>query len=94
MAKRIKSIIQDFCKANDLDLESGGGFIPKSRTDDYEYGKGSEGLILHDGGDLARYINLDYMDYDAFDKFHKYLQSHGLYHEPCTCWYTSIYKIG
>jgi len=89
----IKKILNDFAKKYDLDLNSGGGFVPKSKTKDYEYGRGSEGILLHDGGDLAPFVNLDYCEYKLFDLFNDYLNSRGYYHEPCTCYYTAFYKL-
>ena len=91
----VQSLIKTFAKDNRLDLESGGGFFSAKvwEKKGNEYGGDSLGVICHDGGDMAPYINLDYECYALEEKFNKYLAKFGLYHEPCTCWYTAIYKI-
>lgn len=58
-----------------------------------EYGRESELVIVHDGGEVAKYFNLDYECYDLEQRMQKELAAHGLYAEPCTSWYTAIYKI-
>jgi hypothetical protein len=88
----VKKLVENFAKENGLDLASGGGF-KESKNWDGEFGQESLGIVIHDGGDMAPYINLDYECYSLEEKFTRFLSKHGLYHEPCTCWYTAIYKI-
>lgn len=59
---------------------------------DEEYGTKSLLVVVHDGGDLARFFNHDYMDYKAIEQMDKALRAMGVYAESCTCWYTAIYK--
>lgn len=56
-----------------------------------KYGHGSVMIVCHDGGDLAKYFNLDYCCYDAYDRMHEELAEIGMYPEQCTSWYTAIY---
>ena len=63
----------------------------KERGEDY--GTDAVLILVHDGGDLAPLCNDDYEDYKSSDEFSKYLQDkHGVYLQPCTCWYTAVYK--
>ena len=91
----VQVLIENFADDNNLDLESGGGFFSAAQWElnGNSYGTNSLGVICHDGGDMAPYINLDYECYALEEKFQKYLAEHGLYHEPCTHYYTAIYKI-
>jgi hypothetical protein len=57
-----------------------------------EYGTEAELVIVHDGGDFSEYFS--YMsEYPKLqDRMNEALNKLGLYAEPCTCWYTAIYK--
>jgi hypothetical protein len=57
------------------------------------YGKNSELIVMHDGGDHAAFFNLDYMKYDLHDMMQKELEKLGYYAEQCTSCYTAIYHI-
>lgn len=63
----------------------------KDRKEDW--GTESELIIVHDGGDIARFFNYDYGDYDEIERMNKILKRYGLYFESCTCWYSAIYKL-
>lgn len=80
------------------DLKSGGHtnvfYSPAAWLDRGEdYGRGSELIILHDGGNHACYFNGDYECYSAVEAMRQALEQHGLYTEPCTSWYSAVYKI-
>ena len=58
-----------------------------------EYGLKSDLIIVHDGGDFAPLLNLDYECYKLVDQFDKELRAalgDQILLEPCTCWYTSL----
>ena len=57
------------------------------------YGHNSELVVVHDGGDLAPFFNYDYERYELTEEMHNALKKRGLYAEPCTCWYTAIYRM-
>jgi len=56
------------------------------------YGYNSELIVVHDGGDVAAWFNYDYECYKCIDEMNEALEEVGLYAEPCTGWYTAIYK--
>ena len=57
-----------------------------------EYGLNAKLILVHDGGSLARYCNLDYMDIAAYNKLEKALSEAGYWMESCTSWYSAVYK--
>jgi hypothetical protein len=57
-----------------------------------EYGTLSELVIVHDGGDLAPYFNLDYYCYDKYEAMQAALSEHGFYFDQCTSWYSAVYQ--
>jgi hypothetical protein len=57
-----------------------------------EYGDQSLLIVVHDGGDLARFFNYDYGDYAAVGAMEAALREAGYYAESCMAWYTAIYK--
>lgn len=59
-----------------------------------EYGHQAELIVVHDGGDLAKYFNYDYCVYGAIERMDEALAKAGLHAGPCTSWYTAIYKEG
>lgn len=58
-----------------------------------EYGKKSKLVVVHDGGDLASYCNVDYGNFPLMEKLERALKNYGYYIESCTCWYSAIYRI-
>jgi len=58
-----------------------------------DYGCDSKLVIVHDGGDFASLINLDYEMYELHDKFITWMQKllPGYILEPQTCWYAALY---
>lgn len=56
-----------------------------------EYGQKAALIVVHDGGDLARFFNYDYRAYDMIDEMSKRLDQAGAWAEQCTSWYTAIY---
>lgn len=58
-----------------------------------EFGTMSDLVIVHDGGDLAPWFNLDYGRYGLNDRMQDALARKGLYVEQCTSWYSAIYPV-
>ena len=58
-----------------------------------QYGRDSELIIVHDGGDFSYYFNMDKCAYDLYENMCDELTTIGVYAEQCTSWYTAIYKI-
>jgi len=58
-----------------------------------QYGLKGELVIIHDGGDLARYFSYDCEDYPAVQRMNDDLGKVGLYAEQCTRWYSAVYKL-
>ncbi len=56
-----------------------------------QYGVESKLILVHDGGDFAPLLNLDYGEYTRFDAFAKLLGD-DLLIEQCTCWYSAVYN--
>ena len=57
-----------------------------------EYGLSAELIVVHDGGDVAALFNYDYDAINLQNEILLALSDAGLFAEPCTCWYTAIYK--
>jgi hypothetical protein len=55
------------------------------------YGLKSLLIVVHDGGDLEPYCNLDFGCYSMHDRLQAELGKVGLYMESCTSWYSAIY---
>ena len=49
-------------------------------------------IVAHDGGELAKYFNLDYENYDAVERMRLKLEAVGLYPEQGTSWYSAVYR--
>lgn len=56
------------------------------------YGSAAELIVVHDGGDFAPLLNLDYCCYDLHNRQTRRLEPHGVYASQCTGWYTAVYK--
>lgn len=61
-------------------------------TWDDTYGRQSKLILVHDGGDLARYCSYDYQDYSSIEKLSQALAEGGYWVEQCTTWYSAVYK--
>jgi hypothetical protein len=75
---------------------TGGGcrafYGPKEWAERNEtYGLKSLLIVVHDGGDLEPYCNLDFGSYSMHDQMQAALGKVGLYMEQCTSWYSAIY---
>lgn len=75
---------------------TGGGcrafYTPKEwRARGELYGTDALLVVVHDGGDLAPFFNLDYGAYKLFDKMWNALEPVGVWAEACTSWYTAVY---
>ncbi len=53
----------------------------------------SELIVVHDGGDLARYCNPDYLNYNAVEKLSKALAEQGYFVQGCMTWYSAVYRF-
>lgn len=76
---------------------TGGGCSAFHRPDKWaergeDYGTDSLLVLVHDGGDLAPYCNLDYCSYGSAEKLQRRLVKAGLYVQQCTSWYSAIYR--
>jgi len=58
------------------------------------YGRDSLLVVVHDGGEVAPYFNLDYCQHGSWEAMDAHLRKHGVYAESCTSWYTAIYPLG
>lgn len=81
----------------ELPNPSGGGcrafYTPKEWKDrGEEYGLDAVLIVVHDGGDAARFFNMDYEQYAAVERMNERLATLGLYAGQCTCWYSAVYK--
>jgi hypothetical protein len=77
---------------------SGGGCKAFRRTCDHielgeEYGHGAVLILVHDGGDLAPWINYNYGQYDWCNELSEALEKEGYLLEQCTCWYACVTKL-
>ena len=97
-AKDIAKIVYEHVKSV-LDSEPDGGgcktfYSPEAWADRGEaYGTESLLVLVHDGGSLAPFCNLDYGAFKLFDGFQEELSKHGYFCELCTGWYSAIYKV-
>lgn len=76
---------------------TGGGcrafYSPKEWADrGEEYGLTSELIVVYDGGDLVPYFNLDEGAFSLFEAMNEVLNEAGYWFEPCTGWYSAVYK--
>lgn len=56
------------------------------------YGLESVLIVCHDGGDVASFFNYDYECYQRLENMREALEKVGYWAEPCTSWYTAIYR--
>lgn len=61
-------------------------------TQGEKYGKGSELIVVYDGGSHRPYFNMDAGCYDLAERMSNVLESLGMYLEECTGWYAAVYK--
>lgn len=57
-----------------------------------EYGLDAELIVVYDGGDVRPFFSYEYGD-TAAEVMDAALASVGLWSEPCTYWYSAIYKL-
>ena len=89
-------VILDVLRRNNATYTGGckAFYTPEEwKTRGEKYGLKSELVVVHDGGDLAPHFNFDYEEYNHCEDMNFALEDNGLYHEPCTSWYTAIYNI-
>ena len=75
---------------------SGGGchafYTPEEWKERGEtYGLNSILIVVHDGGNLAPLLNLDYMEYDLHNRMTSAFDDTDFYVEQCTGWSSAIY---
>lgn len=94
--KELCEAILQAASAKDGTISDGGCrafYTPDEWADREElWGKDAELIVVHDGGDFAPCFNADYGNYPLMRKMAQALERLGYYSEPCTCWYTGIYK--
>ena len=62
------------------------------RRKEEAYGTNSDLVVVHDGGDIAPFFDLNREQYRWIDKMQDALKEKGYYAEQCTCWYSAIYS--
>lgn len=93
IASVVKSVIKDV-----MGREAFGGgcrafWTPEEwQARKEQYGTNSKLVLVHDGGDLARFCSYDYQDYDAVERLNQALEKAGYYFEQCTTWYSAVYE--
>jgi len=93
--KKLEQLILDAAKLSlgDVDTKYRNFYTPAEwRARGERYGLKSELIVVHDGGDLAPFFNPDYMCWSLHTAMNETLEKAGYYAEPCTSWYTAIYK--
>jgi hypothetical protein len=95
--KAAETILKEARRALEGEIYTGGckAFYTPGEWQDRgeEHGRDSELVVVHDGGDLARFFNYDLQDYPAIDGMAKALREHQVFAENCTQWFTAIYKV-
>ena len=87
-----------FLKAEQVALD-GGGCRAFFSADEWakrgeRFGTKSVLVLVHDGGVLSTYCDLDSGAHHAQERFTAWLAEEGLYVEACTGWYSAIYEAG
>ena len=94
--KAIIAVIMDVATAHTEEFSTGGCtpfYLPSAwKARGEVYGHDSELVICHDGGDLARFFNMDYEDYDAYELMLNALNKIGYFPEGLHNWCTGVYK--
>ena len=49
-------------------------------------------IVVHDGGDFAKFFNWDYEDATSVERMAKALKGAGFWSESISCWATAIYE--
>lgn len=93
----VSSVINSVAESHLKKKPRDGGCYPFRSPIEWEerkekYGLDAELIVCHDGGDYAQFFNHDYENYKAIDAMDKSLSELGYWAEPCTSWYTAIYK--
>lgn len=57
-----------------------------------EYGLESMLIVCHDGGDVATFFNYAHECDSRVEKMQEALERVGYWADPCTSWYTAIYR--
>ena len=95
--KIAESIIDLLKEVNDREPDGGGCkafYTPEEWKEKGErYGTESALVLVHDGGDLAPFCNLDYQCYERHEALNQALDKIGYYFESCTHWYAAVYKV-
>ena len=92
---KVARAIRSYAKKRNLRSYGNTTFYSTQQWKDRKehYGTESELIIVHDGGDIARFFNYAYQDYTEIERMNKLLKKYGVYFEGCTCWYSAIYKL-
>lgn len=90
------AVIMDFLERHEATYTGGckAFYSPEEwEARDERYGRDSELIVVHDGGDVASIFSPDYGDPILMEDLQDELAKIGLFAEACTSWYTAIYKI-
>jgi hypothetical protein len=92
---KVAKAIRSYAKKRNLETGGCTTFYSTQQWKDRreEFGTESELVIVHDGGDIAKFFNYDYQDYTEIERMNKLLKKYGVYFESCTSWYSAIYKL-
>ncbi len=92
--------IMDVLKKHELGYTGGckAFYSPEEWLEDRgeQYGKGSELIVVYDGGDLRQFFNSNECGahgyWTMFEEMIHELAKVGMYFEECTGWYCAIYR--
>ena len=92
-----KKIVRVLELSNIIDIDYKIFYSPQEWKDRGElYGLESHLIIVHDGGNICRFFNLDYAMMDGYIKYEfmrTELEDSEIYTEQCTNWYSAVYEI-
>jgi hypothetical protein len=96
-AAQVANTVLAICRQYHGLAASGGGcrafYTPEEWMERGEqYGLSSVLIICHDGGDMAPFFNSDYEAYGWMEVMDNALRKEGFWAEPCTSWYTAVYR--
>lgn len=94
--KKLEQLILETAQSvlGEVDTAGRSFYSPKEwKARGERYGLQSELIVVHDGGDLASFFNPDYGSWKLQSAMNEALEKVGYYAEPCTTWYTAIYKM-
>lgn len=98
--QRAAEIIRAFCHKHKM-TDTGGQkvFHDPKEWNNSEYGQDSHLVVLHEGGDHAQLVSMDYayergphgMCYEQYEELSRQLAAAGIYMEACYKWHSAVY---